>query len=212
MKQINTYEPGCYYLFESKVCGRNCYFENKNEIHKFEKLWKRYLSSYTEVYRMYISSEGYQVLLRIRTKDTLKRNYSLRCMKSESKVRPEFLKSPWKIVSEQIRIFHSVFAKYINRLRDRQGALVQSKFKRYHFTTKEEFQSYRFKMNRGGEIKGQRNVKYRVGEVWKKGVDWVYFRGEEWGERFGFRRFPDHVIHKLILYTKKLHALHFHPL
>ncbi len=206
MKRISTYEPGGYYVFESTSCGRNCYFENSKEIALFERLLKRYLSNYVLVHKLYTSSQGYHLVIKVRTEKTLLNHYINKIQSTGKAIVSKFKKEPWRIVSEQVRIFHSVYAKLVNKLRGRQGGLVQSRFKKYHFSSKEEFEKYVKQMDKGKEVESQRNERYKVSMRWKEVVDWGYYRKKDWVEKYAGNGFPDLVVSKLISLTKNLHS------
>ena len=206
MRKIFKIQAGGYYLIESKATARNCYFENEEEIEVFRKLFKRYLGGYIEIHKMYFSSEGYQILRRVRGKGVLRKKYIKKCEKKGRVARNDYWEEPWRIVSEQIRIFHSVYAKWVNGERERCGGLVQERYGRYYFESREEFGQYIESMERGSEIKGQRNKKYEVEESWKKGVRWGFLRGLEWvGSAVG-AGFQNYVVYELIKNTLTSHS------
>lgn len=206
MIKTPTLEVGGYYLFESKSGARNCYFESEEEIRLFENLWIRYLGKYIETHKIHISIEAYHILLRIRTKKVIVGHYIKRCEKREREINVQFLKEPWRIISEQIRIFHSVYVKAVNKIRDREGVLVQSRYSKYYFEDIEEFEGYLKGMKGGLEIKGQRNQRYRVSDRWMVGVRWGFFRGVLWVEKHMNKAFQNYVVSKLIFSTKTLHS------
>jgi len=205
---IETLElkPSSYYLFKSVASGRSCYFESEVEIDLFKKLFSRYLSKFVKVQRMYLSTEGYHILLRVRDRDTLLSNYCRSLEKVGKVAKPQFVKEVWRIVSERIRIFHSVFVKAVNALRGRMGVLVQNRYKRYYFESKEEWEDYFKKMEGGEEIKSQRNGMYGVGLWWKKLVDWREVRGKKWVESTEHNEFHNYVVRKLINKTLSAHS------
>jgi hypothetical protein len=155
MKRIHEFQAEGYYLFESMSGARSCYFESEKEISIFKKLWSRYMSSYTETYKQYFSSEGYQILLKIKSVSIIHKRYINRCKKKKKELNPIFLKETWRIISEQVRIFHSVYAKTINVIRGREGVLVKNRYRRYYFDGYEEFKEYERKMDEEERIKTQ---------------------------------------------------------
>lgn len=211
MKNLIDYECNCYYLFESKSSARSCYFESDLEIHIFKKLLRRYLSKYVEFHHLHISSEGYEILLRTRTKETVIQHYRLGREIKKKSIKEQFINEPWRIISEQMRIFLCLYAKTVNKKRGRQGVLVQKRFERRYFSGVEEVQEYVEELNRGKEVESQRKIKYRVEESWKKGISWWRFRGKKWGESVGCIDFQDHVLRKLVNRTFATHNPTFHP-
>ncbi len=204
---MNVFELQCggYYKIESLASSRNCYFEKEEEIEKCISLFKRYLSSYIDVHKMYFSSSGYQVLLRVKGKKSIISTYLASCEKRGKKLCQRFIDEPWRILSEQFRIFHSVYAKWVNKLRDRSGGLVKSRFGRYYFESVSEFSTYYEEMEQGKEIISQQNKRYRVSRRWKMGVRWWLYRGI--GNVGGsiIKAFPSYVVSNLVIFTKSLH-------
>lgn len=206
MKETKIFHPRGFYLFESLASGNTSYFESEEEIRVFRIFLVRYLKKYVDIKRTFLSSEGYQVLIRIRGEAILRKLYKLRCNKKGIQPNKDFLKEVWRIVSDQVRIFHSVYAKWINRNRDRQGVLVQCRYKKYYFESKNSIDSYISQMEKGKEIKGQKNKRFRIAKKWKKAVDWLKIRSMEFiGEHMG-REFQAHVVGKIIKNTLSLHS------
>ena len=204
---IQTYDlqAGGYYMVESLSSGRSCYFESDKEVRQFKVLFQRYLGHYCKVHKMYLSSEGYRIMLQVREKGVLCKRYREHCRRNGNEVRKIFLEEEWRIVSERVRIFHSVYVKMVNRERGRQGVLVQSRYNRYYFESMTEYENYIERMDEGEEIKGQRKEKYGVSGRWKARVRWVVYRGGEWVESCMDKGFKDYVVEKLLLNTLFLH-------
>ncbi len=208
MHQVIKIEAGGFYLFESKSCGRNCYFETENEIEIFKVLFRRYVEKWVYVHKLYLSSEGYQILLRAKGRKAIRdrfRNQNSGISRSREQL---LLKEPWRILSEQIRKFHSLYVRAVNKMRGRKGVLVQSRYNRYCFESQEEYIQYENSMKSGEEIKGQENERYRVSEKWKKGVRWGLMRSVKWVESASNNRFNKLVILILIEAT---YSAHFSP-
>jgi hypothetical protein len=205
---IETYkfEAGGYYLFESLAGSRSCYFESDEELDHFRMLFRRYMLKYVDLHKMHVSSEGYQLLLRVKSKAILKRQYKNECEKKEKKAIQKYLDEPWRIVSEKMRVFHSVYVKAINKMRDREGVLVQKSYKRYYFSEVEQFESYIEKIANQKDIVGQRNNRYRVSKTWVNLVEWAFFQSVEWVESLMSRVFRNYVVSKLVNLTLHLHS------
>ena len=198
MKKLIELECGGYYLFESLASGRSCYFESDIEGGLFRRLFRRYMEDYAHIHKMYLSSEGYQILLRLKGRESLERRYKKACKKKGVEVKKLNIEEPWRIISERMRVFGSVYVKAVNRIRGRKGVLVQERYGRYEFSEVEEFESYIEEMERGKEVQGQDRAKYRVGIEWKSGVNWVLVRGSEWVESLMSVVFRDFVIDKML--------------
>lgn len=202
MQSTIKVESGGYYLFESLSSGRSCYYESEEEISFFKMLFRRYMNNYVEVHKMYLSSEGYQILLRIRGNEVIINNYVKKRKKRGKTVKKEFLEEPWRIVSEEMRQMMSLYVKGVNRMRGRKGVLVQSRYKRYYFEDVKEWEEYVKAMEAGKEIEGQENERYRVSKRWIDVVRWGIIRGKEWVESAMDITFKNLVIPNLIESTK----------
>ncbi len=205
MRHTKELSSGGYYLFESLASSRSSYFESEEEIRYFKVLIKRYLLDYIDVQKLYVSKEGYQLLVKLRTTKTIIKRYRCKMLKKGKNIRKEYEEEPWRIISEQVRIFHSVYAKYVNRNRGRKGVLVQMCYSRYYYVEISELESYKKRMDKGEEIVGQKNVRYRVKKQWSRGVNWVFFRGKEFVESLCFKTLQDHVVETLIKSTYTFH-------
>lgn len=206
MRKIKEIKSNGYYLFESLSSSRSSYFESNNEVDFFKKLFERYLKKYIRIHRMYLSSEGYQVLVTLRQKSTIRGRYIENCKKRNKVIRQSFVEEVWRIVSEQIRIFHSVYVKSVNKSRGRKGVLVQKRYERFIFSSVAEFEAYVAKMDGGKEISGQEKVKYSLAKKWRGRVSWGVFRGVLWVEGVMDRVFRGFVVSKLVTSTLSLHS------
>ncbi len=206
MKEIHQIECGCYYLIESLATARSCYFEDEKEVEIFRKLFKRYLGKYVHIGGMYLSSEGYQILIRVRTIQEVNRQYRAKMRGKKENPKIKYLESSWRIISEQMRIMGSVYAKWVNKKRVRNGGLVKQRYKRYYFESKAEYLEYKERMDKGEEIQSQTNERYQVEGSWKVGVNWWIVRGVEWVRALIDKDFPDYVVSNLIDKTKLAHT------
>lgn len=198
--------PKGYYLLESLSSSKSCYFESDEEVRIFRVLVKRYLKPYTELHKLYTSSEGYHVLLRIRSKEVLVKHYVKQRIKKKKDIHELFIREPWRIISEQVRILHSVYVKLVNGIRGRQGVLVQKRYSRYYFEDLEAYESYERLMKEGEEIRGQRMEQYRVKVEWISGVNWGVFRGKGYVLSLVDRAFQRYVVSKLVKSTILSHS------
>ncbi len=211
MKKIHKMFSGGYYMIESKATARSCYFENEEEIGKFKRLFERYLGKYFEIQKMYLSSEGYQILVRVGEESHLRSLYKKRIGKLGRQARDLFLKETWRIVSEQMRIFHSVYAKWVNVDRERSGGLVKERYSRYYFESELEFLRYDDEMEKGKEVRSQERARYRVSERWILGVRWEVIRGGEWVRSLMNRGFQNYVVQDLVNFTISSHNPNSQP-
>jgi hypothetical protein len=180
MIECLKFHPEGFYMMESLSSGNSCYFETEEEINIFQKMIPRYLGAYLKIHSLYISNEGYHLLVQIRSQSVLRIIYAKKCNKGGKEINPLFYSEPWRIVSEQVRILHSILVKTVNKIRGRKGVLVQRRYMRYYFESKESFEGYITEMEKGKEISGQENKKYRVKPSWKLGIRWGIFRAKGW--------------------------------
>jgi hypothetical protein len=206
MKKTHELKSGNYYLFESLSSAHSLYFESEEEIKLFKYLLVRYLNKYLEVHRIFIDKTGYQILVKIKDTRTIRSNYIKRCKKQNKRIRVDFIQRPWKIISEMMRVFKSVYVKAINRIRGREGVLVKHNFKKYYFESAAEYEGYIKKMEKGELIRSQRNKAYEVKGKKGKGIKWLVYRAKKWSERFVYEGFQDLVGHKLIKITLHHHS------
>ncbi len=205
MQETKEIVPGGYYMFESLSSSRSCYFESSEEIRIFKVLLNRYLSDYLHIQKLYVSSEGYQILLRVKSKPVVIKNYQSEIERKGKEIKLIFIKEPWRIISERIRIFHSRYVKCVNKIRGRKGVLVQKRFTRYYFDSISEYMAYENEMETGKEIEGQKEKRYRVEKAWIDRVNWAIFRGVDFVGGLCYKAFPDFVVRKLIISTFSSH-------
>lgn len=206
MKETKEFNPGGYYLFESTASARSCYFESNEEIKIFKSLFNRYLGKYIDIHKMFISSEGYNILLRIKDKSILIKAYRLFCRKKRRNYDTKKEREIWRIISEQMRVFHSLYVKTVNKLRNRSGVLVKQSYKRYYFECEKEFTLYMEEMKKGKEIQNQKNKRYRVKSSWKRGVNWSNYRKGNWVKRLVDIGLRNDVVGKIIIHTFNSHS------
>jgi hypothetical protein len=161
---------------------------------------------YVETHKIYLSSEGYQILLRTRDSKSLTAKYIKRCKRNGKEINTKFIEETWRIVSEQVRIFHSTYAKAVNAIRGREGVLVQKRYKRYYFESVEEYEKYEEKMKEGEEIKGQSSRRYSIEDEWIMLIQWGWIRGIWFVESLMDRAFRGYVVSKLIKSTLLTHS------
>ncbi len=207
MKDTHEIKAGNYYLFESLSCANASYFDSDEEIKIFNSLMDKYLSQYLEIHRTFIDKTGYQILVRVRQDRTIKKNYVRRCRLKNTEVKIEFLNKPWKIISEMMRLFKSLYVRAINRIRGREGVLVKHNYKKYYFENKAEYEEYVSRMEKGEGIRSQGNGVYEEVMVSGRGFDLKSFRAREWSERFVFKGFQGLVGLKILKRT----FLHHNP-
>ena len=198
--------PKGYYLLESLSSSKSCYFESEEEARIFRVLVKRYMSKFIEIHKLYISSEGYHLIVRIRSREVLIKHYVESRVKKKKEIQALYIKEPWRIVSEQVRVLHSVYARMVNGIRNRKGVLVQKRYTRYFFESEEEYLGYIEKMESGAEVVGQKEARHRVSRKVEEQVNWVVLRWVEFVGSVVDRVFQRYVVFDLLNFTLKSHS------
>lgn len=204
---IKTEKFSCnsYYMFESLSSGRSSYFESGEEVKLFKKLFELHLSKHVELHRMYLFTEGYQLLVRTRHRSTILNNFRKKKAKQGKTVNIEYILEPWRVISEQMRIFMSSYVRQVNSMRGREGVLVKSRYNRYFFTDANDLNAY-VAERAIHDKKSQRIKRYRVGKKWRKLVNWEKLWQRKSGRCAVYRAFPDLILSKLIRSTFLHHS------
>jgi hypothetical protein len=142
MKNTHKLKPGNFYLFESLSASNSIFFDTEQEISIFKRLLKNNLKKFVDIHKIFVDVNGYQILVRVKQRRTLKKNYIKDCEGKNKQIKAILLKEPWRIISEKMRIFKSIFVRTINKLRGREGVLVKHSYKKYYFDSREEYDSY----------------------------------------------------------------------
>jgi hypothetical protein len=182
MKNTHELKTGGFYVFESLCSANSIFFKSEIEINLFKKLIKQHLTRFLDITKLYIDTNGYQIVVRIKQRRTVLKNYKEDCKEKQKTPKLELLNTPWKIISEKMRIFKSTFVKAINRLRGREGVLVKNSFKKVYFETLEEYEKYIVRMETGKEIPSQHNPSFCKRRTDTKVKDWMKYRVKKWAE------------------------------
>ena len=205
MTQTNELSPGGYYIFESLSSSKSAYFNSDEEIRIFRVLLSRYLGKYIHIHRIYIDVGGYQLLLKLKGKQSIISQYSKECAQRDKLERTDFIAEPWRIISEKIRIFHSTYAKTVNKLRGREGVLVKNKYAKYYFEDLDEATKYVAIMDTGGPIVSQSSKNFQVIKDFTDVTNWLFYRTIDWLESAMDKLFQDFVGRKLVNSTLSHH-------
>lgn len=79
MKNTHDLITGGLYMFESLSSANSIFFKTKKEIEIFKTLMFQYLDKYLEIRKLYVDANGYQVIVRIRQRRTILKNYKKEC-------------------------------------------------------------------------------------------------------------------------------------
>lgn len=125
-----------FYLLKGKAAANSLIFEDKSETDKFRKMVHSYLSPYFVVKEYCFKPDGWMLIVKIRDKRTILSRYLKKRKNSKSKKDP--LTKVWQILSEQVRLWLSHYARWANIKRGREGTLVKNVYERYLFESTEE--------------------------------------------------------------------------
>lgn len=204
MKNIKDLVTGCVYLFKSLSCGNSCYFETEDEILEFKKLFNRHLNKYVSIHSLQLNIEGYRILVKVKDKRTIISNYRMERILSGKEINEVFISEPWRIISEKIRIIHSLFVRKVNKLRERSGVLVKKSYERYYFDSLEEAKY--FIEGKGKNTKSQNNSKYNPIRSHCTVFCWAVHQTKEALELIGNQLISDLVALKYINRTIIAHS------
>lgn len=207
MKHTYHLKPNGFYLFESLSAANSIFFEKEEEIQLFKSLLNRYLKNYLTIHKIYIDITGYQLIVKIKQKRTLLKNYKEDCLKKGKAPKMEFILEPWRIISEKMRVFKSIYVKAVNKLRGREGVMVKHCYKKYYFETEHEYESYVEEMEKGKSIESQKNKRFQLYRQAASTINWAYYRARKWVESLLYWGSQDIVILKTIKST----LLHHNP-
>ncbi len=204
MKNTQTLNPGCIYLFKSLSCGNTCYFETENEIKYFTKIFRSKLKKYIQVLNINISKEGYSLILKIRDKRTILGHYKKEREIVKKSLNMGFINEPWRIISEKIRLVHSLFVRFANRQRQRSGVLVKKSYEKIYFENKNEVKKY---MNKKEDelLSSQTNSKYASNDSHCEVKCWMS-QTKKVLKKLVFWEFKDLILLNLITKTINLHT------
>lgn len=204
MKKTHNLEPGCFYIFKSLSAGNTCYFETENELIQFNKLFKFHLHRYIRIVKANINQEGYVFLIKIRDNRTLISNYKKERVKKGKKIDDLFIQEPWRIISEKIRIVHSLFVRFANKLRDRSGVLVKKSYEKFYFENIGEAIE-QLENDSDLAFSSQKNKKYKSIKSHCQIKNWVGILAKN-----GMQVFKNQTVTSLILlnYVKKTISAH----
>ena len=204
MKAIRNFEPGCTYLFRSLSSGNTSYFESEIELNQFNKLFVHYLRKYIKIIKTTVDQEGYIFLVKVKGKRTLISNYVKERLKSGKEIKESHLNEPWRIISEKIRLVHSLFVRFVNKLRKRSGVLVKKSHEKFYFENEEEALEY-INQESDVEVKSQNNRKYQSIKSHCRIKAWSKINAKFMGQIVGYHRLTELVLLKIIRRTISTH-------
>lgn len=206
MRKTIQFVPRGIYLFKSESCGNTCFFESIEEIKLFKRLLIIHLKKYIKVHNVLLKLDGYQMLVKIRDSRTLVANYKKEKYRTGAEIKQIFINEPWRIISEKMRVVHSVFAKTINKLRERTGVLVKSSYERFLFDSLEEAIAY---IDNGNIIQetSQTNQKYKASKHHSFVYNWLYYKTRDWLTGLDLIKLNKLLLSKFIKATLLKHSI-----
>lgn len=132
LKKTKEMKPGALYLLKSVACSNTVYFESLMDCKTFLRLANRHLKDYLYIHEYMLTKDGWVILARMKSKSKILEAYRKKRERNEKG--PKEL-PPWKIISEQIRLFISGFVTKYNEGTGREGSLVKRPYERYYFET-----------------------------------------------------------------------------
>lgn len=164
MKSIQKMEAGKYYLIESKASANSVYFETDAVAKLFFRYCDYYLKDYLHVEEYALNKDGWTMLIKVRSIQTIRKYYNTVESKRKSKVnktKSTEAKEIWWILSERMRLFISTYVRMSNKIRGREGSLVRRKYGRYQFDNLKEAKNYVAKIRSDQHELKQSKEKYR---------------------------------------------------
>lgn len=159
MKKTEILFDGGIYIFRGLPSANSMEFENESEAKLHLELFDRYLKNYVKVLEFRITKEGWEYLVQIKDKRTLKKHI-LKDSNAQDK-------SSWdvtRIIGERIRIFRLLLRRELNRIQGRKGTGVRNVYEKYYFESIEEAEMYIKKMKEGEIDLSQPENKYKSNE------------------------------------------------
>lgn len=158
MMKLKQMKSGGIYLLKGKASANSLFFENKKDMALFRSTANRYLSKYFKIMEYNLKPDGWQLVIRVRDERTIKTHYNIFRKKSKSK--KAGLTTLWRILSEMVRVWQSLYVRIFNKRKGRSGGLVGVSYERYVFQSSEEATKYIEKMRSSDLPKEQNNRAY----------------------------------------------------
>lgn len=136
MIQLKEMTAKGFYLLEGKASANTLTFEDKLETDFFRNLINKRLSKYLIIKEYCLKPDGWLLIVKIRDKRTIMKNYQKERSTSTSK--KEGYQEVWRILSEKMRLCLSHYSRWANQKRGREGRLVKNEYKRYLFESTQE--------------------------------------------------------------------------
>lgn len=164
MKAIQQMQAGKIYLIESTASANSVYFETDDLSKLFFRYCDYYLKDYLHVEEYVLNKNGWAMLIKVKSGQTIRKYYEAVEAARKSKVEHSKHKKPkaiWRILSERVRLFISTYVKLSNHRLEREGTLVRRNYGRYEFEDLDAAKQYVSKIRNDQHEMQQSNKKYR---------------------------------------------------
>lgn len=160
MYQVKEMHQGEIYLIQGQSSANSLAFEDKAEIIKFQQMCNRILSPYFKLKEYLFTPDGWQLVVRVRSKETIIKHYKL----GREKLGHETTSIPdlWRILSEKIRILRSNYIVWSNKKEGRTGSKVSKSYERFIFESIDEARTYIKKMRNNEIDLSQKKERYKA--------------------------------------------------
>ena len=145
MIKIKETEAGGLYLFQGRASANSLFIESAQEAQKFLSLFDRYLGNYVNLLDHCFCPEGWNLIVKLKSKPTILSHYQQHREKSKTAKVLNYTEV-WRIISERVRIFLFQYVKWSNTIEGRKGSKVYCRYERYVFDHAEEAKEYIVKM------------------------------------------------------------------
>ena len=221
MKKIKETQGSGFYIFESRATGNSNYIESILEAKRLLTYLNYFLKDFLFIHDYVISRHGFQIAVELNSSEKIL-SKAKQTKNSINKFKHDEI---WKIISEKIRLSISTYVRFANRNRKRKGTLVQEKYSRYYFESKNEafvfmnrlrtkkMKSYQKKKYRGVKSHYKISSKIAKGSIYLSSIEVKKSRSRN-TIKFNypvFKGIDKLVVLKLIENTINLHSPPFIP-
>lgn len=159
-------QPDQIYLIRSASTANSPFFETEADCKLFLRLADRHLSQFLSINRYQNNRDGWVMIITTASEEAIRLAYKARRVRSK-KCKPECaFTEVWRMLSDQIRIFLSIYVKTTNELTGRSGTKVRCRYERFVFESTEEAKEISDSLDR--EFYDQAQNKRRYRPTWRQ--------------------------------------------
>lgn len=161
MIPIKKMQADQIYLIRGASTANSPFFETEADCKLFLRLADRYLSPFLSVNRYQNSRDGWVMIITTASEEAIRQAYKARRAKSK-KCKPQCAFTEiWRMLSDQIRIFLSIYVKTTNEITGRSGTKVRCRYERFVFEDAAEAQEISDSLEREFYPLAQKKRRYR---------------------------------------------------